>query len=156
MNLPIIATGLSLLLVACKPSCSTPVPTEQSTAPAQPMVYKVAFGSCAHQDHPLPIFHDVVKKQPDLFIFLGENIYGDTQDMAELRQKYNQLGSKPSYQELKKHVEIAATWGDHDYGENDGGKNYPRKRESKNIFLDFFLKNQKTPSDLLTMASTHP
>jgi alkaline phosphatase D len=137
MNLLTISTGLSLLLIACKPT-STPHAMEQSTAPSQPMVYKVAFGSCAHQDHPLPIFHEVVKKRPDLFIFLGDNIYGDTRDMAELRQKYHQLGSKPSYQELKKHVEIAAIWDDHDYGQNDAGKKYPQKRESKNVFLDFF------------------
>lgn len=58
--------------------------------------------------------------------------------MALLRQKYHQLGSKPSYQELKKHMEIAAVWDDHDYGQNDAGKNYPYKVQSKNIFLDFF------------------
>jgi alkaline phosphatase D len=137
MNLPTIATGLSLLLIACKPT-SAPQAVELSIAPDQPLVYKVAFGSCAHQDHPLPIFHEVVKKRPDLFIFLGDNIYADTRDMTELRQKYHQLGSKPSYQELKKHVEIVATWDDHDYGQNDAGKNYPLKRESKNVFLDFF------------------
>lgn len=137
MNLPTFATGLSLLLIACKPT-SAPQADEKSTAPAQPLVYKVAFGSCAHQDHPLPIFHEVVKKRPDLFIFLGDNIYGDTRDMALLRQKYHQLGSKPSYQELKKHMEIAAVWDDHDYGQNDAGKNYPYKVQSKNIFLDFF------------------
>jgi hypothetical protein len=31
-----------------------------------------------------------------------------------------------------------ATWDDHDYGVNDGGKEYPKKEESKKIFLDFF------------------
>lgn len=137
MNLPLIATCLSLLLIACKPT-SEPQTTERSTAPAQALIYKVAFGSCAHQEHPLPIFHEVIKKQPDLFVFLGDNIYGDTRDMGVLKGKYRQLGSKPSYQELKKHMEIAATWDDHDYGQNDAGKNYPFKSESKGISLDFF------------------
>lgn len=100
--------------------------------------FTVAFGSCASENHPLPIFNDVVKHQPDVFIFLGDNIYGDTEDMDVLRQKYRQLGSKPSYQNLKKHIDILATWDDHDYGQNDVGKNYPHKAASKEIFLDFF------------------
>lgn len=100
--------------------------------------FTIAFGSCGSQDHPLPIFHDVVKHQPDVFIFLGDNIYGDTEDMDVLRQKYQKLGSKPSYQNLKKHTDILATWDDHDYGQNDVGKHYPHKEASKEIFLKFF------------------
>lgn len=100
--------------------------------------FAIAFGSCGKQDRPLPIFDHVVKHQPDVFIFLGDNIYGDTEDMDVLRQKYQQLGSKPSFLNLKKHVDILATWDDHDYGQNDVGKHYPFKEASKEIFLDFF------------------
>ena len=102
------------------------------------MVYKVAFGSCAHQSHDLPIFHEVIRHQPDAFVFLGDNIYGDTNDMEVMRKKYLQLGEKPSYKALKSNMEILATWDDHDYGQNDAGKNYPHKEESKRIFLEFF------------------
>jgi alkaline phosphatase D len=101
-------------------------------------VYKIAFGSCGSEEHPLPIFDEVVKQQPDLFIFLGDNIYGDTDDMDVLRQKYQLLKNKPSYQNLKNQSDILATWDDHDYGRNDAGKNYPHKEASKEIFLDFF------------------
>ena len=76
----------------------------------------------------------MVKQNPDLFIFLGDNIYGDTKDMNVLRAKYQSLGNKPSYQNLKKQCEILAIWDDHDYGENDGGKNYSKKEESKQVF----------------------
>lgn len=100
--------------------------------------FSIAFGSCGSQDHPLPIFNHVVKHRPDVFVFLGDNIYGDTDDMAVLRRKYQQLGSKPSYQNLKAHTEILATWDDHDYGRNDAGKHYPHKAASKEVFLEFF------------------
>ncbi|MBT5901250.1 MAG: alkaline phosphatase family protein [Opitutaceae bacterium] len=100
--------------------------------------FSIAFGSCGSQDHPLPIFDHVVEHQPDVFVFLGDNIYGDTDDMDVLRQKYRQLGSKPTYQNLKKHTDILATWDDHDYGKNDVGRHYPHKAESKEIFLNFF------------------
>jgi alkaline phosphatase D len=33
---------------------------------------------------------------------------------------------------------VLATWDDHDYGANDAGAEYPKKRESQQVFLDFF------------------
>ena len=104
---------------------------------------KIAFGSCGHQNHDLPIFDVVLKHQPDLFIFLGDNIYGDTRNMKVLKDKYQKLGSKLSYQRMKSQMEVLATWDDHDYGENDAGNEYPKKEESKEIFLEFF----EEPSD---------
>ncbi len=100
--------------------------------------FKIAFGSCGHQTDSLPIFYDVVKHEADVFVFLGDNIYGDTKSMKTLKAKYAQLGEKPSFQHLKENVEILATWDDHDYGWNDIGRHYKRKVESKEIFLDFF------------------
>ncbi len=101
-------------------------------------VMKIAFGSCGYQDEPLPIFNEIVKHHPDLFIFLGDNIYGDTYNMDTLRAKYRRLASKKSFQNLVNSTEILATWDDHDYGDNDGGRHYPFKEESKEIFLEFF------------------
>ncbi|MEE9373283.1 MAG: alkaline phosphatase D family protein [Saprospiraceae bacterium] len=99
---------------------------------------KIAFGSCGHEDHPLSIFDVVVDHDPDLFIFLGDNIYGDTDDMSILQSKYNQLTSKSTYKNLKHNVPIIATWDDHDFGQNDAGRHYPYKSESKEIFLNVF------------------
>jgi alkaline phosphatase D len=66
--------------------------------------FKIAFGSCGKQTHPLPIFNEVVKQDPNIFIFLGDNIYGDTHDMEILRKKYHELGVKESYQHLVKNT----------------------------------------------------
>ena len=99
---------------------------------------KIAFGSCGWEGHPLPIFNNVVEHEPDLFVFLGDNIYGDTKVMDTLRAKYARLGKKASFKNLKSQVPIIATWDDHDYGWNDIGKDYPYKEESKEIFLEFF------------------
>jgi alkaline phosphatase D len=55
-----------------------------------------------------------------------------------LKAKYDSLAIKPEFQNLKRHVNLIATWDDHDFGWNDAGKNFPFKEESKNIFLDFF------------------
>ncbi len=101
-------------------------------------ITKIAFGSCASEKHGLPIFDLIVDYNPDLFIFLGDNIYGDTKDMDVMKAKYQKLASKSSFQNLKENIPIIATWDDHDFGWNDAGKDYPFKEESKEIFLNFF------------------
>lgn len=99
---------------------------------------KIGFGSCISQNDSQKIWYKVIEKQPELFVLLGDNIYGDTKDMEELKQKYAMLGAKPGYIELQKKTPVIATWDDHDYGKNDAGKEYPMKEQSKEIFLKFF------------------
>src|SRR4051812_27882162 len=38
---------------------------------------RIAFGSCADQDKPLPIFDTIAATKPDLLLLLGDNIYAD-------------------------------------------------------------------------------
>lgn len=125
----IFSVLITLLLVTC---------TQQPKEAAKNKITKIAFGSCGHQTHELPVFDVIVRHKPDLFIFLGDNIYGDTKDMDVLKAQYQQLASKPTFQNLKKNVDILATWDDHDFGLNDVGRHYSKKEESKKIFLNFF------------------
>lgn len=104
----------------------------------EPVLSRIAFGSCARQDRPQPIWDAVIGTQPQLFVFLGDNIYGDTSDMQLLRARYQLLGDQPGYRKLKQTCPVIATWDDHDYGVNDGGVEFPQKRESQRAFLDFF------------------
>lgn len=106
--------------------------------------FKIAFGSCASENDELPIFYEVVKHKPDLFIFLGDNIYGDTKDINVMKRKYEKLAKKKSFQQLKKNITIIATWDDHDYGWDDIGRHYPLKKESKEVFLNFFEEPQSS------------
>ena len=99
---------------------------------------KILFGSCGHQDKNIPIFNTINKEQGDLFIFLGDNIYGDTNDMDVLAEKYQRLGAKPGFKTLKAQTPIIAMWDDHDYGQNDAGKEYPHKEQSRQIMLNFW------------------
>ena len=99
---------------------------------------RIAFGSCADQDRPQPILDRVVERRPDLFIYLGDNVYGDTEDMDVLREKYRALARREEFARLRRACPLIATWDDHDYGANDAGRDYPMKRESREIFLDFW------------------
>tara|TARA_B110001469_G_C9596043_1_gene295950 strand:+ start:120 stop:1199 length:1080 start_codon:yes stop_codon:yes gene_type:complete len=111
--------------------------------PSAKVLQKIIFGSCASEKKPQPIWDTIVAEKPDLFLFIGDNIYGDTEDMAVMREKYQTLGAKPGYQKLLNTCPVLSTWDDHDYGKNDGGSEYPMRDESAKEFLDFF----KVPKD---------
>jgi alkaline phosphatase D len=106
---------------------------------------RIAFGSCCHEEKEQPIWANVNRFAPELFIFLGDNIYGDTEDMAVMRGKYAKLAAKPGFQMLRSKTDIIATWDDHDFGVNDGGQEYPKKAESKAEFLRFWGSPDNDP-----------
>src|SRR5687767_5967249 len=79
---------------------------------ADRLLTRIAFGSCAKQDADQPIWKSVLDVKPDLFIFLGDNVYGDTRDMNVLRHKYAQLEAKSGFQRLRATTPILAVWDD--------------------------------------------
>jgi len=111
-----------------------PIVTQSAERPPS----RIAFGSCIKQSNPQPIWNTIVESEPDLFLFIGDNIYGDSIEIDVLRSKWQQLGANPGYQKLKQTCPILATWDDHDYGWNDAGAEYPLKDGSQDLFLDFF------------------
>ncbi len=54
-----------------------------------------------------------------------------------MRAKYNAQLQQPEYQKLLRLCPVIGTWDDHDYGKNDGGKEFEAKRESQALLLDF-------------------
>ncbi|MEP0200855.1 MAG: alkaline phosphatase D family protein [Halioglobus sp.] len=110
-------------------------------------VSRIAFGSCAFQSMEQPVFRAVVEAQPDLYLSLGDAIYGDY-DIANqtafdvtpqsLRREWRVLAENPDWQTLVEHVPVMATWDNHDYGHHSAGVDFPLKAESEEIFLDFF------------------
>ncbi len=97
----------------------------------------VALGSCNRQDLEQPMWPFIVGQEPQLWIWLGDNIYGDSKDMAVLRNKYLKQKAHPGYRQLRENTMIIGTWDDHDFGINDGGKEFSKKAESRDLMLDF-------------------
>jgi alkaline phosphatase D len=106
---------------------------------------RIGFGSCADGGKAQPIWNAVLAAKPDLFLFLGDNVYGDTRDMADLRARYAELAAQPGFRQLRNTTPIAATWDDHDFGEDDAGGDYPQKESSRQIFLDFWGEPANSP-----------
>ncbi|MFD3001355.1 alkaline phosphatase D family protein [Pontibacter toksunensis] len=107
--------------------------------------FVMAFGSCNRQNLPQPMWNVIAREQPDVWIWLGDNIYGDSDDMAVLKAKYETQANQEGYKKLVAQVPIIGTWDDHDYGRNDAGKEYPHKKESQQLALDFFKEPANSP-----------
>ncbi len=100
-------------------------------------ISRIAFGSCNKHDLPQPLWPYIQKNAPDLWIWLGDNIYGDTHDMQVLQEKYEAQNQVQAYQNFASRIPIIGVWDDHDYGINDGGRNYAQKDSSQQLLLDF-------------------
>lgn len=97
----------------------------------------IAIGSCARQDLPEHLWKEVTNSDPDLWIWLGDNVYADTEDMRKMASDYDKQKSHPDYQKLIASAEVIGIWDDHDFGVNDGGKEYSKKDSSKILLMDF-------------------
>ena len=97
----------------------------------------IAFGSCNNQSKSQEMWKDIVKNKPQLWIWLGDNVYADTKDPKVMAKKYTSLKNNMNYRRLLACAPVVGTWDDHDYGWNDAGKEFPMKKESKRLMLDF-------------------
>ena len=103
-------TGSSLFAIAVclafSVSCETKEPA-QDPEPAEVKITdertitKIALGSCANQNLKQPIWDSIVAAKPELFLFLGDNVYADTEDMEQMRATYAKLAAIPGYQKLR-------------------------------------------------------
>lgn len=136
-------TGLATIFIVAGIAHLTYAQTGTDT-PASKTV--ITFGADADQEKPQPLWDTILSVKPDLFLFLGDNVYLDTTDENIMRSKYAKLGSMPGYLKLlATRIPIMATWDDHDYGEDDAGANFEGKEISKEVFLDFFREPKNSP-----------
>ncbi|GAU14441.1 hypothetical protein TSUD_249810 [Trifolium subterraneum] len=117
----------------------------------------------------LPIWDAVLDFNPQIFILLGDNIYGDNKrpfkifgrertigpwknvprflpaSEQEMEAKYQKAKSNPGYARVKESIEVIGTWDDHDYGLNDAGKEFHGKKTNQKLLLDFLDEPQDSP-----------
>lgn len=97
----------------------------------------IAFGSCNKQYETNALWDEVLMNRPDIWVWGGDIIYSDTEDMDKMQADYKQQLQQEGYDVLNQTVEVHGTWDDHDYGLNDGGLEYEKKAESQQLLLDF-------------------
>lgn len=108
---------------------------------------KMAFGSCNDQDEAQPLWQDVQDKRPDLFLFLGDNVYADRKvdgkwiapTLEELQDCYEKQKRNPGYEGLVRNTLVRGMYDDHDGCLNDFGKGTCADLlERQKLMWDFF------------------
>ena len=99
---------------------------------------KIGLGSCLDQDYPQPIWQSIKKEDLNHFIFLGDNVYGDTRrgSLRKMKSAYDK--QKKVLPDFLNDISIFSIWDDHDFGINDGGADYRFKRRAQELYLDFW------------------
>ena len=106
---------------------------------------RIGFGSCLNEELDQTIWDTIKAENPDLFLFIGDNVYGDprrddpeAQDpmMPKMARSYTLLASHPEFTAFRTDIPLLTTWDDHDYGVNDGGAEFPFRERAEDLFND--------------------
>jgi len=124
------------------PDLSFLPPFNFRTAPAagSKVKFRTAFGSCARLqgDAIQPIWNAVSLWKPDLFFWLGDNIYADSKNPEIIAGQYRQQRAVHAMQKVSRTVPQLAIWDDHDYGRNDYDRTNPVREESLDVFKRYW------------------
>lgn len=116
------------------------LPLRTRTAPAGRADFRLAFGSCCRlqYDPVQPIWDTVRGLEPDLFLWLGDNIYADSDQPHALVDQYARGRAVERLAPFLRTTPQLATWDDHDFGFNGSDGTSPVKAESLAVFKDFW------------------
>ncbi|MBC6994826.1 DUF1499 domain-containing protein [Neolewinella lacunae] len=136
--LALLLAGLAYLFYQAHRS-ETVVPATLSASGAAPAeVLTIAFGSCNRQDRPQGYWDVIRSHHPAAWLWLGDNVYADTDNLRKMAADYQQQKTAPEYAAFRAEVpQVYGIWDDHDYGINDGGREWPHKDSAKQLLLDF-------------------
>ncbi len=114
---------------------------------ADAVVTRILVGSCNTEEQPSPALAHIAQEEADLFLMVGDNVYGDRDgryyanneaDLDELRESFADLAKDRDFQAVRAKHPIMATWDDHDYGANDAGGEFPFKRLAERVHENFW------------------
>lgn len=130
---------LGVVLCSCKqPKKETQTESTNTEKPSEEKVdFTIVFASCNDQNRAQPLWKPILENKPDVFIWGGDNIYADTDDMQKMKADYDKVLSNPDYKKLMEATTVIGTWDDHDYGKNDAGVEWEKKAEAQQELLDF-------------------
>ena len=112
--------------------------------------FRIAMGSCAYINQKgtdreggkpygrqYQIFESIYEKQPDIMLWLGDNVYyreNDFESREGLIARWTHDRQTPELSPLFGNAIHYATWDDHDYGPNNIGRNYWLKEQATEVF----------------------
>uniref|UniRef100_A0A7S1BC01 PhoD-like phosphatase metallophosphatase domain-containing protein n=1 Tax=Corethron hystrix TaxID=216773 RepID=A0A7S1BC01_9STRA len=113
----------------------------KSLPPSGKTLQSLAFGSCSDQRYPQPFWDTVANDSPDLFVMMGDNVYGNCESESScnnLLEAYERLAAHPSFVGAQQLLPIVATLDDHDYGATDADGSNVHKDLALHAFHNFW------------------
>jgi alkaline phosphatase D len=80
------------------------------------------------------VFDGIAAMEPDLFLWLGDNIYADSDSETAVSALYSRQRNVASLVPFQRSVSQLATWDDHDFGYNDSDRHNPVKATMLRLF----------------------
>lgn len=123
-----------------------------------PPSFTMALGSCYYANEPVydrpgtpyggdyQIFTSIYEKQPDVMLWLGDNVYlreADWYSRTGIMHRYTHTRSLPELQPLLASTHHYAIWDDHDFGPNNSDRSFIHKDVTLEAF-DLFWGNPTT------------
>ncbi len=169
--------GLALMLGACQSSVPVTVPetsrAPQSAEEALEAYYRtlpeaffprapagmslpsqskalsrILVGSCLDEEKDdSPAMRQIASEDADLFLMIGDNVYGDRDgpayvnnqaDLDELRASFSDLAAREDFRAVRAKHPMMVAWDDHDFGANDAGRDFPFRRLAERIHERFW------------------
>lgn len=117
-----------------------PLSCKTAPAPDAKAKFTVGFGSCARiqEDNVQPIWKVVAANRPDMFFWLGDNVYADTTDPDILAEEYRRQREVAKLISLYRGIPHLAVWDDHDYMLNDHDRTNPYKEDALRVFKQYW------------------
>jgi phosphodiesterase/alkaline phosphatase D-like protein len=94
-----------------------------------PMSFRAVFASCASSGSRSTVFSNMLARQPDLFFHMGDLHYRNihVNDRSLFARAYHDVLTSPTQGQLFRHVPVAYTWDDHDYGPDNSDATSPSR-----------------------------
>ena len=138
---------LTILAFAFISICSSPLMGQIKDISSSGSL-RIAILGCHKQFEPAPALFRYQEINPDLCLWVGDNVYADTKDdISYIDSCYAALAAKPAFRQLIQNYPYLATWDDHDYGLNNEGRHYSLKLQSKQRFRAFWGLENKIPEE---------
>ncbi len=109
--------------------------------PGRSAHFQVALGSCAnnHNVRPVhPIFDVIRERDPEIFVFLGDNHYGNTGNVQGLWWNYRDTLGMPPRERLVSRTSTLAIWDDHDFTGNNSTRHADGRDRALRAFRDYW------------------
>ncbi len=124
--------------VEVEDSTSSPIRSARTAPPAESRLpVQFAFGSCTLFDAQ-PIFDRVTALEPELFLFIGDNHYGNTSYLEAHRWRYRAFHAVPERAAMMAAVPSIATWDDHDFVGNNSTATCAGRSEALRGFREYW------------------